>query len=129
MAAGKLATADGSVMVARSCDAHGGDESLKTLAVPRKRHDPGEVIGFHESQMFTIPQISQTYAYMAVLSDIEGREIAEAEGGINEFQVSAGASTGGALNKKAQEVCPKMPTSLGDYRMRAPACNVIDRSI
>ncbi len=117
MAAGRLATADGSVMVARSCDAHGGDASLKTLAVSRKRHDPGEVIRFHESQMVTIPQIPQTYAYIAVLSDIEGREIAEAEGGINEFQVSAGASSGGALNKKAQEVCPKMPTSLGDYRM------------
>jgi len=117
MAVGKLGTVDGSVMVARSCDAPGGDESLKTLAVPRKRHDPGEEIRFHESQMVAIPQVAQTYGYLAVLSDIEGREIAEAEGGINEFQVSAGASTGGSLNTKAQQVCPKMPTSLGDYRM------------
>jgi dipeptidase len=116
MAAGKAATADSCVMVARSCDAHGGDQSLKTLAVPRKKHHPGEVIRFPESEGVIIPQVPETYSYIAVLSDIEGMDIAEAEGGINEFQVSAGASTGGLMNTKALEKSPKMSTSLGDYR-------------
>ena len=115
MAAGKLATTDGSVMVARSCDAPGGDASLKTLAVSRKMHEPGEVIRFHESQMVTIPQIPQTYAYIAVLSDIEGRDIAEAEGGINEFWIAVPAPQQKAGEKSGLEPQPSLCVAIGDF--------------
>lgn len=114
VAAGKSATVDGSVMVARSCDAV-GDYAQQVRAVGRKRHVRGEKLRFKD-QGVVIPQIPETLAYVAVMGVLEAEEISQANGGTNEHQVCAGASTGGLLNTKAEEVCPKMPTSLGDYR-------------
>jgi dipeptidase len=114
MAAGKSATVDGSVMVARSCDAL-GDYAQQVRAVGRKRHVRGEKLRF-EDQGVVIAQAPETFAYIAVMGVIEGEDISQANGGINEYQVCAGASTGGLLNAKAEEVSPKMPTSIGDYR-------------
>lgn len=117
MAAGRHATVDGSVLVARSCDSFGGDDLLQILSVPRKKHDSGSTIEIPGANGVKIPQIPQTNAYIAIMEVTEGKDIAGAQGGINEYQVSAGASSGGVFNKKAEEVCPKMPTSIGDYRM------------
>ena len=116
MAAGKLATADGSVMVARSCDAL-GDYAQEVLAVPRKKHGTEEKLRFEKSKGVEVAQVSETYAYLGVMAVLEGEDIYTANGGINEFQVCAGASTGGMVSKKAERVCPTMPNSLGDYRM------------
>src|SRR5437867_10775975 len=115
MAAGKAATADGSVMVARSQDAL-GDYAQQVQAVSRKNHTPEETLKFIKPEGVEIPQVRETYAYLAIVGVLEGEEISQANGGINEYQVCAGASTGGFLNRKAEETCPKMPTSLGDYR-------------
>ena len=115
MAAGNAATLDGSVMVARSADAF-GDYAQQVLAVPRKKHGAGEKLKFDKLGDVEIAQVSETYAYLGVISVVEDENIHIAQG-INEFQVCAGASSGGALNKKAESVCHKMSTSLGDYRM------------
>ena len=117
MAAGKNATADGSVMVARSCDSTGGDDVVQVLAVPRKIHESGSKITIPEAGGTQIPQVDETYAYLGIMMVAENVDIHEAEGGINEHQITAGASTGGWLNPKAQELCPRMATSVGDYRM------------
>jgi dipeptidase len=117
MAAGKKATADGSVLVARSCDAPGGDDVLQIRAIPRKSHDSEEIILIPETRGTKIPQISETYAYLAAVMVVDDVDIYEIEGGINEHQVSAGASTGGWLNTEARRVCRKSSTSLGDHRM------------
>jgi dipeptidase len=115
MAAGKKATEDGSVLVGRSPDAL-GDYAQQILAVPRKKHSPEEVLLFDKSEGVKIPQAPVTYAYIGIMGVLEGEDVNTADGGINEFQVSAGASTGGLLNKKAQEVIPRMSKSIGDYR-------------
>lgn len=115
MAAGRKATADGSVMVARSCDAIGGDEAVQVLAIPRRKHAPGTSIRIPQTET-VIPQISDTNAYLGIMRVIEGADIAEAEGGANEHQVAAGASTGGWLKEKAQKICTISNTSIGDYR-------------
>jgi len=117
MAAGKKATADGSVMVARSCDSIGGDDVVQVLAVPRRSHRPDELITIPEAGGTRISQVEETCAYIGVMMVAENVDIHEAEGGVNEHQVMAGASTGGWLNPRAQELCPKMLTSVGDYRM------------
>ena len=117
MAAGKNATADGSVLVARSCDAGGGDDVVQVLAVPRKQHAKNERIRIPSAKDVEIPQVESTHAYLGIMMVTEGADIAEAEGGVNEFQVVAGASTGGWLNPDAQKTCPSVPTSIGDYRM------------
>ncbi|MCW4037078.1 MAG: C69 family dipeptidase, partial [Candidatus Bathyarchaeota archaeon] len=117
MVAGRRATADGSVLVARSCDATGGDDVVQVLAVPRRRHDPGDAIRIPGAEGVELPQTPLTYAYLGIMMVTEGADIAEAEGGINEHQVVAGTSTGGWLNPGAQEVCQRAPTSIGDYRM------------
>ena len=117
MAAGRKATADGSVLVARSCDASGGDDVVQVLAVQRRRHGENETIRIPGAQGAVLPQVPETYAYLGIMMVTEGYEIAEAEGGVNEFQVAAGASTGGWLNQRAQDLIPSMPTSVGDYRM------------
>ena len=116
IAAGKAATTDGCVMVARSCDAF-GDYVQQVLAVPRKKHQSNEKLRFPLSEGIEIAQIPETYAYLGIMSVVEGEAIHTVQGGINEFQVSAGASSGGVLSKRAELVCPKMPTSIGDYRM------------
>ena len=117
MAAGSRATADGSVLVARSCDATGGDDVVQVLAVPSRRHDPGGAVRIPGAEGVELPQVPLTYAYLGIMMVTEGADIAEAEGGINEHQVVAGTSTGGWLNPGAQEVYRRVPTSIGDYRM------------
>ena len=107
MAAGKKATEDGSVMVARSCDSTGGDDVVQVLAVPRKSHNPGKMIRIPEAGGTQVVQAEETYAYLGVMMVAENVDIHEAEGGINEHQTTAGASTGGWLNPKAQEVWDK----------------------
>lgn len=116
-AAGKNSTVDGSVLVARSCDATGGDDVVQVLAVPRMEHDENSKIQIPGTKGTTLPQTPETYGYLGIMMVIEGADIAEAEGGINEHQVVAGTSTGGWLNPKAQEACQQVPTSIGDYRM------------
>ncbi len=64
-----------------------------------------------------IPQIPETLAYLGVMKLFDDAEITMAAGGINEFQVCSGASSGGWLNEKAQKLCKANPTSLGDFRM------------
>ena len=117
MAAGRKATADGSVMVARSCDSTGGDDVVQVIAVPRRSHASGEMIAIPEASGTRIQQVDETYAYLGVMMVAGNVDIHEAEGGVNEHQVSAGASTGGWLNPRARQLCPVMSTSLGDYRM------------
>lgn len=117
MTAGKMATEDGSVIVARSCDSTGGDDVVQVLAVPRKSHNPGKMIRIPEAGGTQVAQVEETYAYLGVMMVAENVDIHEAEGGINEYQMTAGASTGGWLNPKAQKLCPIMSTSVGDYRM------------
>ncbi|MCW3978826.1 MAG: C69 family dipeptidase, partial [Candidatus Bathyarchaeota archaeon] len=95
MAAGKRATADGSVLVARSCDASGGDDVVQVIAVPRRKHEPGEAIGIPGAEGVELPQVPETNAYLGIMMVTEGADIAEAEGGVNEHQVVAGTSTGG----------------------------------
>jgi dipeptidase len=115
IAVGKKATADGSVLVARSCDGHSGAMALRVISVPRTTHEPGEVVRFPSG--VEIPQVPVTYGYVAIAQFIEGQAIEEVEGGVNEYQVSAGSSSGGFLNEAARKVCPRMETSVGDYRM------------
>jgi len=117
VAAGKNATADGSVMVARSCDARFGDDPVQVLAVPRKKFDPEKTVLIPGTGGIEIPQVSETYAYLGVMKEYKDAEIMMAAGGINEFQVCAGASSGGWLNEKAKPVCKASATSLGDFRM------------
>ena len=117
MAAGKRATADGSVLVARSCDATGGDDMVQVLAVPRIKYESGETLRIPGAEGVELPQVPETYAYLGIMMVTEGADLAEAEGGVNEHQVVAGTSTGGWLNPEAQKICPRMPTSIGDYRM------------
>lgn len=116
VATGKNATADGSVMVARSCDAQ-GDYAQQVLVVPRKKYASGEFlrVGF-EKPGFKIPQVQETYAYIAIMATIEGEMVSVANGGINEYQVSAGASTGGFLNEKAEKACFRLHTAIGSQR-------------
>ena len=65
MAAGRKATADGSVMVARSCDSTGGDDVVQIIAIPRRSHRPEETITIPEAGGTRIPQVEETYAYIA----------------------------------------------------------------
>jgi dipeptidase len=116
MAAGKAATVDGSVMVARSCDAL-GDYAQQVLAVPRKKHEPRKKLKVGKLEGSVIDQVPETFAYLGVMSVVNGEEIHTAQGGINDFQVCAGASSGGFVSRRAEKMCPEMPTSLGDYRM------------
>jgi len=114
MAAGKAATEDGSVLVARSCDSV-GDFAHQILTIPRKEHQAGELVKFKELAV-ELPQVKETYAYVGIMAQRDEEHL-EANGGINEFQVSAGASSGGAMNKRAESKSHPVSTSLGDYRM------------
>lgn len=115
IAVGKDATADGSVLVARSCDGHHGATALRVISVPRMTHEPGEMIKFPSG--VEIPQVPVTYGYVAIAQFIEGRSIEEVEGGINEHQVCTGSSSGGFLKDEARKLSPRLDTAIGDYRM------------
>lgn len=120
IAAGKSATADGSVMVARTCDAV-GERVHQVLAIPRRKHGPSEMLRIRKFEGLEIPQVPETYAHLAVMEVAEGENFHHTNAGINEFQVSAGASSGGYLNDQAAKVTPRMATqyvrSIGDFRM------------
>ncbi|TFH15288.1 hypothetical protein E4H04_08625, partial [Candidatus Bathyarchaeota archaeon] len=90
---------------------------LQVIAIPRKKYVSDTMITIPGTQGTRIFQAKETYAYLGVMLVADDVDIHEAEGGVNEHQLSAGASTGGWLNPKAQKLCPVMPTSIGDYRM------------
>ncbi len=115
LAAGKQATADGSVMVARNCDAN-STEAQRVISMPRMTHAPGEMIKIPDS-MTTLPQVPVTYGYTAIARVAEGADIEMVAGGINEFQVSAGASSGGQVSPKVSALTPFPKTVIGDYMM------------
>ncbi len=116
LAVGKKASADGSVMVARNCDSN-STEAQQVVSVPRKKHKPGETIRIPDSKNMVIPEVEETFAYTAIIRVAEGEEISMSAGGINEFQLSAGASTGGWVKPEVDELTPWPDTVLGDYVM------------
>ena len=80
-------------------------------------HDSDETLEIPATNGVKLPQVPTTYAYVSIIEVTEGKDIPAVQGGINEFQVSVAASSGRAFNEKALKACPKMPTSIGDYRM------------
>ena len=116
IAAGKKATIDGSTFVARSCDSN-PTEAQRIISEPRKRHQPGEMIPIPDSNNMQVPQVEETYAYTAVLRIAPTDAYPMNAGGINEFQVSVGASTGGWVKDKVAELTPWPDTVIGDYTM------------
>jgi dipeptidase len=65
----------------------------------------------------SIPQVEETYGYTAIARVIDGETLEMISGGINEFQVSAGASTGGWVKPEVAQLTPWPDTVLGDYVM------------
>ena len=117
MAVGKKASADGSVMVARNCDSN-STEAQRIISVPRTKHAPGELIRIPSTKVpVSIPQVEETYAYTAIVRKIDTDDIEMVAGGINEFQLSAGASTGGWVKPEVAQLTPWPDTSIGDYLM------------
>lgn len=116
LAVGKKASADGSVMVARNCDSN-STEAQRIVSVPRLTHKPGEKIRIPDSKNMVLDQVSETYAYTAIIRMVDGEDIGMVAGGINEFQMSAGASTGGWVKPKVAELTPWPDTVIGDYLM------------
>jgi dipeptidase len=116
LACGKKASADGSVMVARNCDSN-STEAQRIVSVPRIKHKPGEMIRIPDSKNMVIPQVEETYAYTGIIRMIDGEDIGMIAGGINEFQLSAGASTGGWVKPEVAKLTPWPDTVIGDYRM------------
>ncbi|MBI9044151.1 MAG: C69 family dipeptidase [Anaerolineaceae bacterium] len=121
LAAGKKATADGSVLVARNCDAP-STLANQVISVPRKRHKPGEMIKIPDSFLpptpgSLIPQAEETFAYTAIVCYEQKGGIPMNMGGINEFQVSVGASTGGWVKPEVDKISPWPKTVVGDYLM------------
>jgi len=116
LAAGKNATADGSVIVARNCDAN-STEGQRIVSVPHRKHQPGTMMRIPDTKDMVIPQVEETYAYTAIWRIAAGEEIPMVMGGINEFQLSAGASTGGWVKAEVSQLTPWPDTVLGDYLM------------
>ncbi|MBI9044152.1 MAG: C69 family dipeptidase [Anaerolineaceae bacterium] len=116
LAAGKKATADGSVMVARSCDAN-STETQQIFSVPRKKHTRGSMLRIPDSNNLVLAQVEETYAYTAVQRFTPGNDLYLVSGGINEFQVSVGASTGGWVKPEVEALTPWPDTVVGDYVM------------
>ncbi len=117
MAVGKKASADGSTMVARNCDSN-STEAQRIIAYPRKKHKAGEMIRIPDSNDVCVPQVDETYAFLAITRFIDGDDIGMVAGGINEYQLSAGASTGGWLKSEVEALSPIPETVTGDYRMQ-----------
>jgi len=116
MAVGKKASVDGSVMVARNCDSN-STEAQRIVSVPRLKHKPDEMIRIPDSKNMVIAQVEETYAYTAIIRMVDGEDIGMVAGGINEFQMSAGASTGGWVRPEVAELTPWPETVIGDYLM------------
>ena len=88
---GKLASADGSVLMAHNED-YGANDAMKLVYHPRQTHQPGEVIHF---AFQNISQVPLTYAYTAdEMYDPArlGMPPAVFLDGINEWGVSAGSN-------------------------------------
>lgn len=117
IAVGKKASADGSTMVARNCDSN-STEAQRIISVPRMKHSSSETIRIPDSNNVIIPQVAETYAFTAITRMVDGDDIGMVAGGINEFQLSAGASTGGWLKKEVEDVSPIPEKVVGDYRMQ-----------
>jgi dipeptidase len=116
MAVGRQASTDGSVMVARNCDSN-STEAQRIVSVPRLKHSADEMIRIPDSKNMVIPQVAETYAYTAIIRMVDGEDIGMVAGGINEFQMSAGASTGGWVRPEVAQLTPWPDTVLGDYVM------------
>ena len=131
IAVGKEASVDGSVLVARNCDSVSTD-ALRVVSVPRIRHEPGTMLDIPVSRErpndeavaagwtarpVSIPQIEETYAYTATMRFVPGDSMGMALGGINEHQLSAGASTGGWVKEEVERLTPWPETVLGDFLM------------
>ena len=117
IAVGKKASADGSTMVARNCDAN-STEAQRIISVPRMKHKLPKGIRIPDSNNVVVPQVGETYAFTAITRMVDGDDIGMVAGGINEFQLSAGASTGGWLKKEVEEASPIPEKVVGDYRMQ-----------
>jgi dipeptidase len=65
----------------------------------------------------SIPQVPVTYAYTAIVRVLDEAKMELVAGGVNEFQVSAGASTGGQVSPTVAELSPIPETAVGDYMM------------
>ena len=115
IAVGKNATADGSVLVARSCDSNSA-VAIRIISVPRMKHDKTETIKFPSG--VEIPQAKETSSYVTTAQFTQGVSIELTMGGVNEHQVSAGSSSGDhCLKEEVKKVSPRHPTAIGDYRM------------
>lgn len=117
IAVGKKASADGSTMVARNCDSN-STEAQRIIAYPRKKHQPNKMIRIPDSNDVKVPQVEETFAFVAITRYVDGDDIGMVAGGVNEFQLSAGASTGGWLKKEVEDISPMPETVIGDYRMQ-----------
>ena len=116
IAVGKNASADGSVMVARNCDTT-STEAQQIISVPRQKHHEGETIRIPDTNNVVIPQVKETYAYTAIMSFVPGEAMGMVAGGINEFQLSAGSSSGGWVKSEVNALTPFPETVLSDYIM------------
>ena len=131
IAAGNKATVDGSVFVARNCDSVSTD-ALRIVSVSRRVHTPGSTVVIPVSRELpndvtvasgwkarpiTLPQVRETYAYTAAMRFVPGDEMGMVMGGINEHQVSAGASSGGWVKDVVERLTPWPETVIGDFLM------------
>jgi dipeptidase len=131
IAAGKKATTDGSVLVARNCDSVSTD-ALRIVSVPRKTHAQGSMVNIPVSREMpndatvasgwcarpvSLPQVPETFAYTAAMRIVPGDAMGMVMGGINEYQVSAGASTGGWVKNAIETLTPWPETVIGDFLM------------
>ena len=127
IAVGKNASADGSVMVARNCDSVSTD-ALRVISVPRQTHEPGSTVRIPAERLqgmgapegvipvpLDIPQVPVTYAYTAIVRATEEDGLHLVLGGINEHQVSAGASSGGWTKPEVNKLTPWLETVIGDH--------------
>ncbi len=122
LVAGKKATADGSVLVARGCDAP-STEATRTISVPHMKHAKGTKIVIppsletKKSPGVVLDQADETLAYTAVVTVANEEYMPLVLGGINECQVSVGASTGGPVKPEVDSLTPWPATAIGDYLM------------
>ncbi len=117
LACGKKASADGSTMVARNCDSN-STEAQRIISYPRMKHQLPQMIRIPDSNNVSVPQVEETYAFTAITRMIDGDDIGMVAGGVNEWQLSVGASTGGWLKKEVEDVSPIPERVVGDYRMQ-----------
>ena len=122
LAAGKKATVDGSVLVARGCDAP-STEATRTISVPHMKHPKGTKIVIppsmetRKSPGVVLDQVEETLAYTAVVTIGREGDMPLVLGGINEYQVSVGASTGGPVKPEVDKLTPWPETAIGDFLM------------